>query len=177
MTPPNSRKDALVLGTGIAGLLAARVLSEFYETVTIVERDELPDNPVQRKGIPQGRHVHAFTSGGSHVLGRLFPGLLDELVGAGANVWMTATYPDSASVTAAMRSRTRADSPTRPHRPPTWRRARSGNPCTAVPSILHVCCSCQFFTHLLAHQKCRPWTRNGGEAADDHRPRRRKRCG
>jgi 2-polyprenyl-6-methoxyphenol hydroxylase-like FAD-dependent oxidoreductase len=71
----------------MAGLLAARVLSEFYETVTIVERDELAEVAVQRKGIPQGRHVHAFTSGGSHVLGRLFPGLLDELVDAGAHVW------------------------------------------------------------------------------------------
>jgi 2-polyprenyl-6-methoxyphenol hydroxylase-like FAD-dependent oxidoreductase len=81
------REHAVVLGAGMAGLLAARVLSEFYEAVTIVERDELPENPVQRKGIPQGRHVHAFTSGGSNTLGRLFPGLLDELVDAGANVW------------------------------------------------------------------------------------------
>jgi hypothetical protein len=71
----------------MAGLLAARVLSEFYEAITIVERDELAEVPVQRKGIPQGRHVHAFTSGGSHVLGRLFPGLLDELVDAGPDVW------------------------------------------------------------------------------------------
>lgn len=80
-------EHAVVLGAGVAGLLAARVLSEFYGTVTIVERDELPDVPVQRKGIPQGRHLHAFMSGGSHVLGRLFPGLLDELIDAGANVW------------------------------------------------------------------------------------------
>ncbi|HET6732099.1 FAD-dependent oxidoreductase [Mycobacterium sp.] len=88
MTPPNrSRKHSVVLGAGMAGLLAARVVSDFYETVTIVERDTLPSDPVQRKGIPQGRHVHAFTSGGSQVLGRLFPGLLDELVDAGANVW------------------------------------------------------------------------------------------
>src|SRR5271168_2148496 len=87
MTPPNSRQHAVVLGAGMAGLLAARVLSEFYNTVTIVERDELPQLPVQRKGIPQGLHVHAFMSRGSHVLGQLFPGLLDELVDAGANVW------------------------------------------------------------------------------------------
>jgi 2-polyprenyl-6-methoxyphenol hydroxylase-like FAD-dependent oxidoreductase len=87
MTTPHLREHAVVLGAGMAGLLAARVLSEFYETVTIFERDELPENPVQRKGIPQGRHVHAFTSGGSNTLGRLFPGLLDELVDAGANVW------------------------------------------------------------------------------------------
>jgi 2-polyprenyl-6-methoxyphenol hydroxylase-like FAD-dependent oxidoreductase len=81
------RNHSVVLGAGMAGLLAARVLSEFYETVTVVERDELPEIPVQRKGIPQGSHVHAFMSAGSHVLGRLFPGLLDELVAGGANVW------------------------------------------------------------------------------------------
>jgi 2-polyprenyl-6-methoxyphenol hydroxylase-like FAD-dependent oxidoreductase len=81
------REHTVVLGAGMAGLLAARVLSEFYETVTIVERAELPENPVQRKGIPQGPHLHAFTSGGSNTVGRLFPGLLDELVDAGANVW------------------------------------------------------------------------------------------
>jgi 2-polyprenyl-6-methoxyphenol hydroxylase-like FAD-dependent oxidoreductase len=78
---------AVVLGAGMSGLLSARVLSDFYETVTVVERDELPEVPMQRKGIPQGRHVHAFMSSGSQVLGRLFPGLLDELVDAGANVW------------------------------------------------------------------------------------------
>jgi 2-polyprenyl-6-methoxyphenol hydroxylase-like FAD-dependent oxidoreductase len=80
-------ENAVVLGAGMAGLLAGRVLSDFYERVTIVERDKLPQLPVQRKGIPQGRHVHAFMSSGSQVLGRLFPGLLDELVEAGANVW------------------------------------------------------------------------------------------
>jgi 2-polyprenyl-6-methoxyphenol hydroxylase-like FAD-dependent oxidoreductase len=79
-------EQAVVLGAGMAGLLAARVLSEFYGTVTLVERDVLPDGAAQRRGVPQGRHVHALFSGGSHVLGRLFPGLLEELVAAGANV-------------------------------------------------------------------------------------------
>jgi 2-polyprenyl-6-methoxyphenol hydroxylase-like FAD-dependent oxidoreductase len=46
----------------------------------------LPNSPAQRRGVPQGRHVHGLFSGGSQALGRLFPGLLDELVAAGANV-------------------------------------------------------------------------------------------
>jgi 2-polyprenyl-6-methoxyphenol hydroxylase-like FAD-dependent oxidoreductase len=87
MSTSNSRNHAVVLGAGMAGLLAARVLSEFYQAVTIVDRDELSEDPLQRKGIPQGRHVHAFMSSGSHVVNRLFPGLLDDLVAAGANVW------------------------------------------------------------------------------------------
>jgi 2-polyprenyl-6-methoxyphenol hydroxylase-like FAD-dependent oxidoreductase len=77
---------AIVLGAGMAGLVAARVVSEFYRTVTLVERDVLPDAPAQRRGVPHGRHLHALSSGGSHALEQLFPALLDDLVAAGANV-------------------------------------------------------------------------------------------
>jgi 2-polyprenyl-6-methoxyphenol hydroxylase-like FAD-dependent oxidoreductase len=79
-------EHAVVLGAGMAGLLAARVLSEFYSTVTVVERDVLPDTPLQRRAIPQGRHVHGLLSRGSLVLDELFPGLLAELVSSGAQV-------------------------------------------------------------------------------------------
>jgi 2-polyprenyl-6-methoxyphenol hydroxylase-like FAD-dependent oxidoreductase len=77
---------AIVCGASMTGLLAARVLSDFYEAVTLVERDRLPDGPEQRRGVPQGRHFHALLSTGSKILGQLFPGLLDELVTAGAKV-------------------------------------------------------------------------------------------
>ena len=77
---------AVVCGASMAGLLAARVLSDFYEAVTLVERDRLPDGPEQRRGVPQGRHLHALLSTGSETLGQLFPGLLDQLVTAGATV-------------------------------------------------------------------------------------------
>jgi 2-polyprenyl-6-methoxyphenol hydroxylase-like FAD-dependent oxidoreductase len=77
---------SIVCGASMAGLLAARVLSDFYETVTLVERDRLPDGPEQRRGVPQGRHLHSLLSTGSKALDQLFPGLLDELVTAGANV-------------------------------------------------------------------------------------------
>jgi uncharacterized protein (TIGR02246 family) len=78
--------QAVVLGAGIAGLLTARVLSEFYGAVTVVDRDALPDHPAQRKGVPQGRHLHNFLSRGTQVIGELFPGILRELVAAGAVV-------------------------------------------------------------------------------------------
>jgi 2-polyprenyl-6-methoxyphenol hydroxylase-like FAD-dependent oxidoreductase len=77
---------AVVLGAGIAGLLAARVLSEFYESVTVVERDALPDHPDQRTGVPQGRHLHTFLSRGTQVIGAMFPGVLGEFAAAGAVV-------------------------------------------------------------------------------------------
>jgi 2-polyprenyl-6-methoxyphenol hydroxylase-like FAD-dependent oxidoreductase len=78
---------AVVLGASIAGLLAARVLAEFYGSVTVVDRDELGDDPVPRRGVPQGRHIHALTAGGAQVMDELFPGLLEELVAAGVPVW------------------------------------------------------------------------------------------
>lgn len=78
---------AVVLGASMGGLLAARVLADFFGTVTVFERDELSDDPVNRQGVPQGRHVHALLPRGAHVLDELFPGLLSELVAAGAPVW------------------------------------------------------------------------------------------
>jgi 2-polyprenyl-6-methoxyphenol hydroxylase-like FAD-dependent oxidoreductase len=70
----------------MAGLLAARVLSRFYDRVTVVERDHLPSGAQNRKGVPQGRHLHGLAAGGSEILERLFPGLLEELVAGGAPV-------------------------------------------------------------------------------------------
>ncbi|MGV0744758.1 NAD(P)/FAD-dependent oxidoreductase [Mycolicibacterium sp. XJ870] len=68
----------------MAGLVAAKVLSEFYRRVTVVERDELPEGTFHRRGVSQGRHLHTMLSGGVPYLVRLFPGLLDELASAGA---------------------------------------------------------------------------------------------
>nr|BBX76358.1 hypothetical protein MFLOJ_01450 [Mycobacterium florentinum] len=85
-SPNRLGEHAVVLGAGMAGLLAARVLSEFYDSVSVVERDRLPDYPCHRRGIPQGRHVHNFHSRGLQVLDELFPGLLRDLARAGAVV-------------------------------------------------------------------------------------------
>jgi 2-polyprenyl-6-methoxyphenol hydroxylase-like FAD-dependent oxidoreductase len=75
---------AVVLGAGMGGLTAARVLTDAYRRVTVLERDPLPATGAQRKGVPHGRHAHLLVPGGAQVLGELFPGLLDELVAAGA---------------------------------------------------------------------------------------------
>jgi len=71
----------------MAGLLAARVLAESYRTVTVVDRDELPLDPVSRRGVPQGRHQHALLARGAQILEELFPGVLAELAADGAPVW------------------------------------------------------------------------------------------
>jgi len=77
---------AVVCGASMAGLLAARVLADFYGPVTIVERDALPEAAAQRRGVPQGRHLHQLLRPGSTVLEDFFPGVFDELLAAGANV-------------------------------------------------------------------------------------------
>jgi 2-polyprenyl-6-methoxyphenol hydroxylase-like FAD-dependent oxidoreductase len=83
--PPSDRSGhALVIGGSIAGLLTARVLSERFKWVTIVERDRFPEGPRFRKGVPQSRHLHAFMMRGRMISDRLFPGLSEELEEAGA---------------------------------------------------------------------------------------------
>jgi 2-polyprenyl-6-methoxyphenol hydroxylase-like FAD-dependent oxidoreductase len=78
---------AVVLGASMGGLLATRVLADFFETVTVVDRDVLPDDPANRRGVPQGRHVHALLPRGAQILNEFFPGILNELVADGAPVW------------------------------------------------------------------------------------------
>src|ERR1700739_4135618 len=84
---PALGERAVVLGASMGGLLAARVLADFFGTVTVVERDVLPDGPAIRRGVPQGRHVHVLLARGAQILDELFPGFLNELVADGAPVW------------------------------------------------------------------------------------------
>jgi 2-polyprenyl-6-methoxyphenol hydroxylase-like FAD-dependent oxidoreductase len=70
----------------MAGLIAARVLADAYQRVTVVERDPLPETGEHRKGIPQGRHAHVLVTRGAQILDELFPGLLNDLVTDGAPV-------------------------------------------------------------------------------------------
>jgi 2-polyprenyl-6-methoxyphenol hydroxylase-like FAD-dependent oxidoreductase len=74
----------VIIGGGLAGMLAARVLSDHFDAVTLLERDHFPEAPAARKGLPQGRHAHALLERGRGALERFFPGLTAELVRAGA---------------------------------------------------------------------------------------------
>ena len=67
----------------MAGLLAARVLSDHFTEVVLLERDVFPDTATDRKGVPQGRHAHALLSAGRQTLEDLFPGFADELIAKG----------------------------------------------------------------------------------------------
>ena len=77
-------RQAVVIGAGMGGLTAARVLADHFERVLVLERDALPADPLDRHGVPQGRHVHALLAGGQRALSELFPGFEESLEGAGA---------------------------------------------------------------------------------------------
>jgi 2-polyprenyl-6-methoxyphenol hydroxylase-like FAD-dependent oxidoreductase len=78
------REHAAVMGASVAGLLAARVLADYFEKVTVLEKDACPADSAARAGVPQGRHTHILLPSGALVLERLFPGRLAELVRDGA---------------------------------------------------------------------------------------------
>jgi 2-polyprenyl-6-methoxyphenol hydroxylase-like FAD-dependent oxidoreductase len=75
---------AIVVGGGIAGLSAARAMSDRFRQVVILDRDELPDGVTPRPGVPQGKHPHGLLAGGLKALEQLFPGFGNELRQAGA---------------------------------------------------------------------------------------------
>jgi 2-polyprenyl-6-methoxyphenol hydroxylase-like FAD-dependent oxidoreductase len=77
-------RRAVVIGGGIAGLCAARVLSDHFGQVVVLERDSLSDGPSHRPGTPQSRHAHGLLVGGQRALSELFPGFERDLLEAGA---------------------------------------------------------------------------------------------
>jgi len=82
--PKSLGNHAVVLGAGMAGLAAARVLSHHFSKVTILERDLLPGEPAPRSGTPQAPHAHALLAGGMQALQSLFPDFEHDLESAGA---------------------------------------------------------------------------------------------
>src|SRR4051794_23225632 len=77
-------EHAVVIGASMGGLAAAAALAGHYARVTVLDRDALPAQPQQRRGVPQGRHAHGILPGGLAALERLLPGLTDALTAGGA---------------------------------------------------------------------------------------------
>jgi 2-polyprenyl-6-methoxyphenol hydroxylase-like FAD-dependent oxidoreductase len=76
----------IVIGGSMAGMLAARALSETFDRVTILERDFISGNLEGRRGVPQARHLHALLPRGRRILERWFPGITSEFQAAGAEI-------------------------------------------------------------------------------------------
>ena len=77
-------ETAIVIGADMAGLMAASVLSDFFEQVLVLDKDTLPDAPRVRKGVPQGAHVHTFLGYAVEAMEDLLPGIMSDLYAAGA---------------------------------------------------------------------------------------------
>ena len=75
-----NRSHAVVLGASLAGLTTARALSNHFNSVTVVERDDRPPIGEPRKGVPQGRHAHGLLASGYRTLDAYYPGMFDEIV-------------------------------------------------------------------------------------------------
>jgi 2-polyprenyl-6-methoxyphenol hydroxylase-like FAD-dependent oxidoreductase len=89
---------ALVLGGGLAGMLAAVALARHVDEVTVLDRDTFPAGPEPRKGTPQGHHAHLLWSGGARAIEELLPGATERLLAAGAR--RISVHQDMVSLTA-----------------------------------------------------------------------------
>jgi 2-polyprenyl-6-methoxyphenol hydroxylase-like FAD-dependent oxidoreductase len=76
-------QQAIVIGAGIAGLAAARALSDSFERVVILERDKLTQDAAPRVGVPQGKQPHALLVGGQRALTDQFPQFVPQLLKSG----------------------------------------------------------------------------------------------
>ncbi|WP_024804096.1 NAD(P)/FAD-dependent oxidoreductase [Nocardia sp. BMG51109] len=112
-TRGNARRRAVVIGAGLTGCLAAHVVARHVDDVILVESDTIPETAESRGGVPQDRLPHMLLPGGQRALQQLLPGIVEELVDAGAVTvglpsgirilttagWLTATPADRTLLT------------------------------------------------------------------------------
>lgn len=78
------RGTAVVIGGSIAGIAAAKVLTETFERVVVVEKDQDHRRLEGRPGAAQGWHIHHLLVAGQRQLETIFPGIVNQMVEAGA---------------------------------------------------------------------------------------------
>ncbi|QMU54971.1 MAG: 2-polyprenyl-6-methoxyphenol hydroxylase-like oxidoreductase [Nitrosopumilus sp.] len=79
------QEKAIVIGGSIAGLLAARILSDHFKEVILIEKDSYLENNNVRNGTPQANHIHTLLVRGKEILQEFFPELEKDLLEKGAN--------------------------------------------------------------------------------------------
>lgn len=77
-------RDVVVVGASLSGLFAAVAAARAGCTVTVLERDVLPERAQPRTGVPQGPQNHVLLHRGLVAATALLPGLEQDLVAAGA---------------------------------------------------------------------------------------------
>lgn len=79
-----SSNKAIVMGGSIAGILSARVLSDFFDEVIIIEKDKQSSFFEKRKSVPQGAHLHVVLDGGLKIFDEFFPNFSKYLEAKGS---------------------------------------------------------------------------------------------
>ena len=91
LRPPSGQRDVVIIGASLAGLFAAAATAAAGARTMIIERDVLPDGPMPRKGVPQGRQLHVLLHRGLLAAEELVPGIREDLLGSGAVPFDTGT--------------------------------------------------------------------------------------
>ncbi len=78
------RGTAVVIGGSIAGMAAAKVLAAHCDRVIVLEKDRDHGRTDGRPGAAQGWHLHHLLMAGQRALDSMFPGIIDDMVAAGA---------------------------------------------------------------------------------------------
>lgn len=78
------RKRAVVVGASVAGLLAGRVLADFFDEVILIDKGRLRESAAPRKAVPQGHHVHVLMTPAYRTLQALVPGLIEDMASGDA---------------------------------------------------------------------------------------------
>ena len=72
-TSTDQRQHAVVIGASLGGLMAAGAASRHFNRVTVLERDQLPNEPIVRKGVPHGTQIHVILPIGPDYMEQVFP--------------------------------------------------------------------------------------------------------
>lgn len=78
------RGTAVVIGGSITGISSAKVLSEQFAKVIVLEQDQDHRRMEGRPGAAQSWHLHHLLIAGQRMLESIFPGIIDDMVKAGA---------------------------------------------------------------------------------------------
>lgn len=74
----------VIIGGSIAGSLAAAAAAPYFREVVVLDRDQFPETPQQRNGVPQGAHFHALLAAGRKAMDELLPGFSEQMLEMGA---------------------------------------------------------------------------------------------